>query len=405
MPETTQPSAPRTMQPGTQHGALSGTPGSGRTHRILLVLLCALALVVGGLGVPASAATAIEAEHQRLGGAEGRLGRALGPERCGLVRDGCYRSFERGSIHWSPRTGARPTWGAIRAAWAAQGYERGSLGYPVGREVCGLRDAGCYQAFEGGVVLWSRPSGAHPTVGGIRAAWLRHGAERGALGYPVSGESCTSSGCRQSFQRGSVTWARGAGTRVAREIDRAASVYVVVNKRRPLDPADYVPRPLEAVGGQLLRADAAAAFRRMQRSAAADGAPLTAVSGYRSYTTQASLYRHYVALYGQAQADLISARPGHSEHQTGLVMDIGDPSGECGLQSCFEDTPAGAWAREHAHEHGFIVRYPRGRTATTGYAYEPWHLRYVGVHVAGGMVDQDIPTLEHYMGLPAAPTY
>lgn len=402
MRETTRHSTRQTTQPSTRR--------TGRTGRTLLVLLFALGLafpglVLPGLGTPAFGATAIQAEHQRLGGADGRLGRALGAERCGLVRGGCYQKFERGTIHWSPRTGARPTWGAIRAAWAAQDHERGPLGYPVGREVCGLRDAGCHQAFEGGVVVWSRPSGAHPTGGGIRAAWLRHGAEHGALGYPVSAESCTGGGCRQTFQRGSVSWARGAGTRVVREIDRAASVYVVVNKRRPLDPADHVPRPLESVGGQLLRADAAAAFRRMQRAAAADGAPLTAVSGYRSYATQAGLYRDYVARYGQAQADLISARPGHSEHQTGLVMDIGDPSGECGLQSCFEGTPAGAWAREHAHEHGFVVRYPRGRTPTTGYAYEPWHLRYVGVHVASGMVDQDIPTLEHYMGLPAAPTY
>ncbi|GEO96029.1 D-alanyl-D-alanine carboxypeptidase family protein [Kocuria turfanensis] len=380
------------------------SPGTG-LRRVLLVLLCCLGLLLAPLAVPASAATAIEAEHQRLGGADGRLGRALGPERCGLVRGGCYRSFERGSIHWSPRTGARPTWGAIRGAWAGQDWERGRLGYPVGREVCGLRDAGCYQGFEGGVVLWSRASGAHPTLGGIRAAWLRHGAERGALGYPTSAEACAGGTCRQSFQRGSVSWSPGAGTRVAREIDRAASVYVVVNKRRPLNPVDHVPRGLESVGGPLLRADAAAAFRRMRADAAATGVPITAVSGYRSYTTQAGLYRDYVARYGREQADLISARPGHSEHQTGLALDIGNPDGACGLQSCFADTPAGAWARAHAHEYGFVVRYPAGRTGTTGYAYEPWHLRYVGGHVAAGMVSQRIPTLEHYMGLPPAPSY
>lgn len=374
-------------------------------RRALLVLFCCLGLLAGPVTAPAFAATAIEAEHQRLGGAGGRLGAALGPERCGLVRGGCYRSFERGSIHWSPRTGARPTWGAIRGAWAAQGYERGRLGYPVGREVCGLRDAGCYQGFEGGVMLWSRASGAHPTHGGIRAAWLREGAERGALGYPTSGESCGSGTCRQSFQRGSITWTQGAGTRVHREIDRAASVYVVVNKRRALNPVDHVPRDLVSVDGQLLRADAAAAFRRMRADAAAAEAPMTAVSGYRSYTTQAGLYRDYVARYGQAQADLISARPGHSEHQTGLAIDIGNPDGACGLQSCFAGTPAGAWARAHAHKYGFVVRYPSGWTATTGYTYEPWHLRYVGVHVATGMVTQGIPTLEHYMRLPAAPSY
>ncbi|MFI7482987.1 D-alanyl-D-alanine carboxypeptidase family protein [Kocuria sp. M1R5S2] len=386
------------------------TPRTAGARRAVLVLLSALGLVLGTLTVPAliapaTAATAIEAEHARLGGASGRLGAALGPERCGLPRDGCFRKFERGHIHWSPRTGARPTWGAVRAAWAAQGWERGPLGYPVSREVCGLRDAGCWQAFEGGVMLWSRASGAHPTTGGIRAAWLRHGAERGALGYPTSGESCSGSTCRQSFQRGSIEWVRGAGTRVHREIDRAASVHVVVNKRRPLSPIDHVPGNLEWVDGHLVRADAAAAYRRMQQAAAADGSPLTTVSGYRSYATQDGLYRHYVALYGREQADLVSARPGYSEHQTGLAVDIGDPSGACGLQACFESTPAGAWARAHAHEHGFVVRYPAGHTPTTGYAYEPWHLRYVGTHVARGMVEQGIPTLEHYMGLPPAPTY
>ncbi|MCJ8505756.1 D-alanyl-D-alanine carboxypeptidase family protein [Kocuria flava] len=382
----------------------------GRVRRTLWALLCAAGLVLGPVVVPggpapASAATAIEAEHARLGGAGGRLGAALGPEHCGLPREGCWRRFERGHVHWSPATGARATWGAVRAAWAAQGWERGPLGYPVSREVCGLRDAGCWQAFEGGVVLWSRASGAHPTGGAIRAAWLRHGAERGALGYPVSGESCSGSACRQSFQRGRVEWARGGGTRVHREIDRAASVHVVVNKRRPLVPADHAPADLESVEGQQLRSAAAAALRRMQRAAAADGAPFTVVSGYRSHAVQASLYQRYVALYGQAQADLISARPGHSEHQTGLAVDIGDPGGTCGLQTCFERTAAGAWARAHAHEHGFVVRYPAGHTATTGYAYEPWHLRWVGEHVARGMVEQGIPTLEHYMGLPPAPSY
>ncbi|MFI7582640.1 D-alanyl-D-alanine carboxypeptidase family protein [Kocuria sp. M1N1S27] len=373
----------------------------------VLALLCAL--VLGALPAtappPAYAVTAIEAEHRRLGGASGRLGAALAPERCGLRNSGCYRSFERGSIHWSPGTGARATWGAVRAAWAATGWERGRLGYPAGGEVCGLRDGGCYQSFERGGIHWSPPSGAHPTWGAIRSAWAASGWERGALGYPTGGESCAGRSCRQSFQRGSITWTNGGGIRVAREIDRAASVFVVVNKRRPLSPVDYVPGNLESVGGHLMRADAAAAFRRMQADAARDGAPMTPISGYRSYATQRDLYRHYVSLYGQAQADLISARPGHSEHQTGLVMDIGDPSGECGLQQCFADTPAGAWARAHAHEYGFVVRYPPGRTATTGYAYEPWHLRYVGRHVSTGMARHGIPTLEHYMRLPAAPTY
>ena len=125
MRETTRHSTRQTTQPSTRR--------TGRTGRTLLVLLFALGLafpglVLPGLVTPAFGATAIQAEHQRLGGADGRLGRALGAERCGLVRSGCYQKFERGTIHWSPRTGARPTWGAIRAAWAAQDHERGPLG-------------------------------------------------------------------------------------------------------------------------------------------------------------------------------------------------------------------------------------------------------------------------------------
>lgn len=374
-------------------------------HRALLALLCALALLLAPLTSPAFAGTAIQAEHERLGGASGPLGPPKTGERCVLIRGGCYQQFRGGDVHWSPATGARATWGGIRAAWGAHGFERGTLGYPVGRETCGLRDGGCYQAFEGGVVLWSPATGGRPTWGGIRAAWLRHGAEHGALGYPTTFEHCSSGTCRQHFQRGSITWTASTGARTHREIDRAASMYVVVNKRRPLSPVDHVPDGLESVDGHLMRADAAAAFRRMRDAAAADGVPMTAISGYRSYSTQNSLYRHYVAVYGQAAADRISARPGHSEHQTGLVMDIGTPDGSCALQECFGWTPAGAWARENAHRYGFVVRYPAGHTDTTGYSYEPWHLRWIGTHVSRGTVEQAIPTLEHYMGLSAAPAY
>ena len=102
------------------------------------------------------------------------------------------------------------------------------------------------------------------------------------------------------------------------------------------------------------------------------------ISGYRSYSQQASLYDSYVRQYGQATADTIAARPGYSEHQTGLAMDIGNASGICALQACFATMPAGKRAADHAAEHGFIIRYPAGSEATTGYTYEPWHLRYVG---------------------------
>ena len=106
------------------------------------------------------------------------------------------------------------------------------------------------------------------------------------------------------------------------------------------------------------------------------------VSGYRSYSQQASLYDSYVRQYGQATADTLAARPGFSEHQTGLAMDIGNASGVCALQACFATTPAGKWAAANAATYGFIIRYPAGAEAVTGYTYEPWHLRYVGRDLA-----------------------
>jgi zinc D-Ala-D-Ala carboxypeptidase len=188
-------------------------------------------------------------------------------------------------------------------------------------------------------------------------------------------------------------------------INNALSPVVVVNKRRPLSPLSFAPGDLVALGGQAMRAEAAAAMRALIGSASASGVPVTAVSGFRSYETQAALYNNYVAMYGQAAADLISARPGFSEHQTGLTLDIGNPNGACGLQPCFAGTPAGAWAAANAFRFGFIVRYPEGATGITGYSFEPWHLRYVGTDVAGQMRAVGTRTLEEFFGLPAAPGY
>ena len=164
----------------------------------------------------------------------------------------------------------------------------------------------------------------------------------------------------------------------AYDIDSAASLQVVVNKHRPLNPPTYVPAQLVRVQGERLRAEAADAYKQLAKAAKAAGVNIMPISGYRSYSQQASLYDSYVRQYGQATADTIAARPGYSEHQTGLAMDIGNASGICALQACFATTPAGKWAADHGWEYGFIIRYPAGAEATTGYTYEPWHLRYVG---------------------------
>ncbi|WP_430296561.1 M15 family metallopeptidase [Sinomonas sp. B1-1] len=190
-----------------------------------------------------------------------------------------------------------------------------------------------------------------------------------------------------------------------------ANPLVVVNKRRPLAPIDFAPQlvapnVVTASGQQeLLNPVTAHAAEQMFAAATADGAPMTLLSGYRSYATQVATYNGWVARQGQEAADVASARPGYSEHQTGFAFDIGDPSGACSLQPCFKDTKAALWVAAHAHEYGFIVRYPWWYHETTGYYYEPWHLRYIGVEAATDMHRRGVATLEEYLGLPAAPAY
>lgn len=189
------------------------------------------------------------------------------------------------------------------------------------------------------------------------------------------------------------------------DIDTASSLQVVVNKQRALDPAGYQPARLARVTGLQVRSEAADAYKKFSRDAKAAGVSITLVSAYRSYTQQANLYNDYVRQYGQATADTLSARPGFSEHQTGLAVDIGNPNGSCALEDCFESTPAGRWAAAHAAEYGFIIRYPQGSSAVTGYAYEPWHLRYVGTRLAAELKASGKATLEEFFGLGAAPDY
>ena len=190
--------------------------------------------------------------------------------------------------------------------------------------------------------------------------------------------------------------------RAAHSIDDPASIWVVVNKLRPLNPMDYVPDdlvdvPVAHTWDPLLRQEASDAIVAM--FAAADeeaGLALASNSAYRSYSSQESIYDG---------DDLSTARPGYSEHQTGLTMDIGAESGECSLAACFGETEEGIWLRDNAHRFGSILRYPADKTPVTGYEYEPWHFRYVGVELATEMREAGVTTLEEFFGLPAAPDY
>lgn len=198
------------------------------------------------------------------------------------------------------------------------------------------------------------------------------------------------------------------------DLSNPASTLVLLNKRNPLVPLDYIPKDLVAPAiasgsgeATLLRSEAAAAAERMFAAAATQGVGITVKSSYRSYATQVGVYNGYVANKGVAAADSTSARPGFSEHQTGLALDIGDANAGtgCDFTSCFADTAAGRWVAAHAAEHGFLVRYSPGQEAVTGYLPEPWHLRYVGVAVAQDMQTRGIPSYEEYLGMPGAPGY
>lgn len=186
-----------------------------------------------------------------------------------------------------------------------------------------------------------------------------------------------------------------------------ASLDVVVNKARPLDPIDWAPADLVPVPGSELplRAEAASAAGGLLEAAAAAGHELVTLSAHRSHEYQVRTYGHWVAELGRAEADRVSARPGHSEHQTGLAWDVGDAAApSCDLEACFGDTAAGRWVAGHAAEHGFVVRYPAGAEPVTGFAHEPWHLRYVGP-AAAGRIEAAGGVLETAWGLPAAPDY
>ena len=141
-----------------------------------------------------------------------------------------------------------------------------------------------------------------------------------------------------------------------------------------------------------LTAECDSAYDRLKAAAAKAGYSLYISSGFRDYETQEVIYNRYVANDGKANADRYSARPGHSEHQTGLAIDLN------GVSDAFGDTATGKWVAAHCHEYGFILRYPKGKEAQTGYMYEPWHIRYVGKSVATKIAESGL-CLEEYYGI------
>ena len=176
---------------------------------------------------------------------------------------------------------------------------------------------------------------------------------------------------------------------------------LLVNKEHSLS-SNYVPSNLVIPNvpfvsdQEKMKSHAADALEELFAQAESEGINLFASSGYRSYDYQQEVHQYYVNQYGEEYANQISAKPGESEHQTGLVMDVTSPSVDYQLIQEFGDTAAGGWVEEHADDYGFIIRYPEGKQSITGYQYEPWHLRYVGESHAQEIMSGNI-TLEEYL--------
>jgi len=215
---------------------------------------------------------------------------------------------------------------------------------------------------------------------------------------------------------GKQTAAASSFDKTTHSLTDPASLWIVVNKTRPLAPKNYTP-PNLVVPNIALRSNItstekyvsvtmAGPLETMVAAAKQDGVHLDLESGYRSYSFQVTLYNSYVKQQGQAVADSQSARPGYSEHQTGLAADLGGTSNpSCNVEDCFSDTPEGKWLAANAYKYGFIIRYPADKVKVTGYIYEPWHIRYIGTDLSNELHNKGIETLEEFFGLPAAPDY
>ncbi|PWW42116.1 MULTISPECIES: M15 family metallopeptidase [Paenibacillus] len=187
-------------------------------------------------------------------------------------------------------------------------------------------------------------------------------------------------------------------------VTNSEAMTVIVNKQRSL-PEGYEPDDLVEPNVPFsfdgphekrhMRKEAAEALEKLFAGAKADDIELRAVSGYRSYQRQVSIYNNNVKTKGQEYTDRVSSVPGHSEHQTGLAIDVSSPSVGNAIEEVFGTSKEGQWLAEHAAEYGFIIRYPKGEEAITGYVYEPWHIRYVGTDLAPDVVKSGL-TLEEY---------
>ncbi len=184
-----------------------------------------------------------------------------------------------------------------------------------------------------------------------------------------------------------------------KQADHLDSVTVLVNKYRYL-PKNYTPKHLEVirkefnVDQKVLMKEAKEAFEELCEEALKGDLHIRAISTYRSFSYQENLYQKYVDQDGVIMADTYSARPGYSEHQTGLTVDVDNVKTS---YTNFESTKEFEWMQQHSFEFGFILRYPKGKEEITGYDYESWHYRYVGKETAKDVTKRNLTYDEYYM--------
>ena len=169
--------------------------------------------------------------------------------------------------------------------------------------------------------------------------------------------------------------------------------YMLVNKYYKV-PDNYNPPDLKNFDGHELREETGEAYKKMKEDAAKEGYYISIVSGYRSVDYQRGLYNRYLSTDSQENVDRYSARPGYSEHHTGMAMDIFGSN--CSELRDFENSPEYPWVRDNCYKYGFIIRYLEETESITGYEAEPWHLRYVGVEVSTDMKKKNINNFEEY---------
>jgi D-alanyl-D-alanine carboxypeptidase len=199
------------------------------------------------------------------------------------------------------------------------------------------------------------------------------------------------------------------------QLDNPMVSWFVVNKQRPIFPLEFEPHVLATPSSSAsldnsrqirLAPGAAAAVSRLAEAMSTElGAKLVLHSGFRTYSYQQDLFAAKIRQYGEELALIRSAQAGHSEHQTGLAVDVSALGYGCVIEQCFGETEPGKWLAQNSWRYGFIVRYLEGATAVTGYDYEPWHLRFLGVHLATEFHFSGARTLEEFWGLPPAPNY